>query len=248
MVSSTVSAAADTFAARLRRAIDERGISQTDLAAKVEIDRTELNRLVNGKRAPKPREAAWLIEALGVDGDAFLSGLDVADDPAFADEIEQYRDLARRVLDAERERDDAQASRNALDASLHAEEMAWRAERGQLQGALADIRRDGAARLRQREEDFAKREHELLRELSAVRDEHALSQRQLRAANELANERLRQVAELQRALETERARVTAAGVFGGLVGAMLGGGIGVAVVSNRAADDGNKDKDDKEPL
>jgi transcriptional regulator with XRE-family HTH domain len=125
-----VSAAADTFAARLRRAIDERGISQTDLAAKVEIDRTELNRLVNGKRAPKPREAAWLIEALGVDGDAFLAGLDVADDPAFADEIEQYRGLARRVLDAERERDDAQASRNALDASLHAEEMAWRAERG----------------------------------------------------------------------------------------------------------------------
>jgi hypothetical protein len=42
--------------------------------------------------------------------------------------------------------------------------------------------------------------------------------------------------------------VTAAGVFGGLVGAMLGGGIGVAVVSNRAADDGNKDKDDKESL
>ncbi|HEX3478646.1 MAG TPA: helix-turn-helix domain-containing protein [Kofleriaceae bacterium] len=244
-----MSGESNTFALRLRHAIEKRGISQTELAAKVEIDRTELNRLVNGKRAPRPREAAWLIEALGVGGEEFLGGLDLAEDPAFADEIEQYRGLARRVLDAERKRDDAQASRNALEESLRIEETAWRAERGQLQAALADIRRDCAGRLKQREEEFARREHELLRELSEARDQLALSQRQLRAANELANERLRQVAELQRSVETERARVMSAGVFGGLVGAMLGGGIGAVVASTREAedpDDGNDDEDDKE--
>lgn len=241
-----MSAEPDTFAIRLRRAIERRGISQTELAAKVEIDRTELNRLVNGKRAPKPREAAWLIEALGVDGDAFLGGLDLAEDPAFADEIEQYRRLARRVLDAERERDDAQASRKSLDESFRVEETAWRAERGQLQAALADIRRDCATRLKQREEELARREHELLRELSEARDQLALSQRQLRAANELANERLRQVAELQSSVETERARVMSAGVFGGLVGAMLGGGIGAAVASVREGKDQGDGKDNED--
>lgn len=242
-----MSAVPDTFAVRLRRALEERGTSQTELAAKVEIDRTELNRLVNGKRAPKPREAAWLIEALRVDGATFLAGLDVADDPAFADEIEQYRRLARRVLEAERERDEALASRNALEGSFRVEEMAWRAERGQLQVALADIRKDCAARVRQREDDFAKREHDLLHELSDVRDALALAQRELRAATELAGERLRQLAGLQRALETERTRVMSAGVFGGIVGAMLGGGIGVAVASKRDDKDGDDDEDNDNP-
>lgn len=235
-----MSASLDTFAKRLRRTMEDRGISQTELATKTEIDRTEINRLVNGKRAPKPREVAWLIEALGADRESFFAGLDVAADPAFADEIEQHRRLARRVLDAERERDEARAARNAIEGSLRVEEMAWRAERGQLQGALADFRRDCADRVRQRDEELTRREQELLRELSGARDQTAQVQRDLRAMTELANDRRRQLQELQRALEAERSRVTAVGLFGGLVGAVLGGGLGAVVASNQDDDD---DKD-----
>ena len=230
----------ETFATRLKRAIEEKGVSQTDLATKIGLDRSELNRLVNGKRAPRPREAAALIEALGVDPDRFLKGLDLADDPTFADEVESYGKLIRRVLDAERERDDAQASRNALDASLHAEEIEWRQERDRLLAALSDARRDCAARLKQRDDELARREQELLGELAGVRDQSALLQRQLRAANELASERLRQVAELQGALERERGRVLATGVFSGIVGAVLGGGVGAVVARNS---DDDKDED-----
>ena len=217
--------------------MEERGVSQTELATKIAIDRTELNRLVNGKRAPKPREAAWLIEALGVEADTFLADLDVSADPAFGDEIESHRQLARRVLDAERERDEARAARNGLEASFRVEEMAWRAERGQLQGALADFRRDCAERVKQRDEELARREQELLGELSGVRDQSVRFQRELRAMTEVANDRLRQLQEAQRSLEFERGRVTTAGVFGGLVGAMLGGGIGAVVASNKGDQD-----------
>ena len=229
----------ETFAQRLRRMISDKGISQTDLATRVDIDRTDLNRLVNGKRSPKPREAAWLIEALGIEPKVFLSGLDVAGDPAFHDEVEQHRVLARRVLEAERERDEAKAARNSIEASFRAEEMAWRDERKQLQAALADFRRDCADRVKQRDDALAKRENELLEELSSARDKIAAGARQLRAVTQVSDDRLRQIGELQTRLGSAESRVTTAGLFGGLVGAVLG-----SAVTGRK-DDGDDDDIDK---
>lgn len=218
----------ETFSKRLKRLMEEKNLSQSEVASKTGIDRSELNRLVHGKRAPKAREAAWLIEALGVSDTEFMQGIDIAGDPAFREEIEQHQELARRVLDAERERDEALAAHKSLEASFRGAESTWRTERQELQEVLRDNRKDCAERLRQRDEALAKRENELLAKLSQSSDSAADLERQLRAAQQLAADRLTQIATLSKALETERAKVTSAGLFGGLVGALIGAGAAAA--------------------
>jgi transcriptional regulator with XRE-family HTH domain len=220
----------ETFSKRLKRLMEEKNLSQSEVASKTGIDRSELNRLVHGKRAPKAREAAWLIEALGVT--EFMQGIDIAGDPAFREEIEQHQELARRMLDAERARDDAQAAHKSLEASFRSAETAWRTERQELQEALRDNRRDCAERLKQRDEALAKRENELLTKLSQANDYVAALERQLRATQQLAADRTAQLTQLSKALEAERAKVTSAGLFGGLVGALIGVGAGAAAASS----------------
>ena len=217
----------------------ERGLSQSELAIKTSIDRSELNRIVHGKRAPKPREAAWLIEALGISSDDFIAELEVGEDPAFKDEVAQHREFAHRVLTAERERDEAKVARNSFEASFRVEEISWREERKQFQEVLRDMRRDCAERVKQRDETLAKRENELLGKLSEARDRIALAERQSREHEQLAADRLTQIEKLTRALEAERGKVASAGLFGGLVGALIGAGAGAAVASS---DDGSEEE------
>lgn len=233
----------ETFAQRLKRLMVEKALSQTELASKTEIDRSEVNRIVHGKRPPKPREAAWLIEAVGSTFDEFADGLEVIGDPAFKDEVGQHQGVARRVLDAERERDEARASRDSLEASFRADENSWRAERQHLQHTLRDARRECAERVKQREDSFAERENELLQQLSLVTDRNAVLERERRDAQQLATDRLQQISRLTTALDYERSRVAVAGLFGGLVGALLGAGAN-ALLSSEG--DGQEDDEDGE--
>lgn len=216
--------ASETFPQRVRRLLDERGITQAELASRTGIDRSELNRIVNGKRPPKPREAAWLIAQLGGTLEEWGPTLDFADDPASKEELSQHEGVALRHFEALRARDEAISAQKAFEASFRSEEQAWREERKQLQEAMRDIRRDCAERVKQRDEELARRENELLAELSAARDRIAELERQRREATQLAKDRLEQIKTLTAALDTERSRVASAGLFGGLVGALLGAG------------------------
>lgn len=234
----------ETFAQRLKRLMTEKGLSQTELATRTEIDRSELNRIVHGKRSPKPREAAWLIEALGGSLEEFGDGLDVARDPAFKEEVVQHLGVAHRVMKAERERDEAIASRHSVEGSFRVEEAAWRDERKQLQEALRDVRKDCAERVKQRDEELARRENELLGDLSTARDRIAELERERREAAQLAADRLQQITTLTKAIDAERSKVASAGLFGGLVGALLGAGAGAAVVSSDDEDEVDEDEDE----
>ena len=207
---------------RLRRLLSERGMSQTDLATRSRIERSELNRLVNGKRDPRPYEIGWLAEAFGITAEALLEDVDVAKLELFEEEVERGQAHAREVLTAERERDDAKAMYKALEGQVHGMEAGWRAERRDLQAALAAQREDCAQRVALREEALAQREQELLEQNAALRDQITARERELRQSQAVAADRARQVAKLQRALESALGQAAGAALVAGLIGAAIG--------------------------
>jgi transcriptional regulator with XRE-family HTH domain len=212
----------EDFAQRLKRLIDERGMSQTVLAAKTRIERSELNRLVNGKRDPKPYEIGWLAEALGVSPKELIAGIDYEKLELFEEEVERGQTHAREVLTAERERDDAKAMYKALDDQVHEMEERWRTERRELQTALAEQRDDCKQRVALREEALAKREQELLDQNAVLRDRITVLERELRQAQVVTADRGRQVEQLQKAVEDARGKAAGAAIFAGLIGAAIG--------------------------
>ena len=212
----------EDFSQRLRRLLGERGMSQTDLAARARIERSELNRLANGKRDPRPYEIGSLAEAFGLTAKEFLDGVDVAKLELFEEEVERGQAHAHEVLTAERERDDAKAMYKALEDQVHGMEAGWRAERRDLQAALAAQREDCTQRVALREDALAKREQELLDQNAQLRDQLTARERELRQATAVADDRARQVAKLQRALESAHGQAAGAALVAGLIGAAIG--------------------------
>ena len=106
-----------TFAARLRRLMAEAGFdSQTCFSKKTGIDRTRINRLLNEHGKPLADEIAIFAQALGVSQDQLLAGVEVP--RAIAKSSERHRELLRRALDAEREREEALAKAGALQTEI----------------------------------------------------------------------------------------------------------------------------------
>lgn len=206
----------------MRHLLAERGLSQTDLATRARIERTELNRIINGKRDPRSYEIGWLAEAFGITTKELLVGVDATKLELIEEEMERGQAHARDVLTAERERDDAKAMHKALEGEVHGMESGWRAERRDLQAALAAQREDCSQRLTLREEAFAKREQELLDQLAALRDQLTARERELRQAQALAADRGRQAEQLQASLEAARGKIAGAALFAGIVGAAIG--------------------------
>lgn len=230
--------ASSSFAERLRNLINEKGITQTELATRTSIERSEINRMVNGKRDPKPQEIGWLAEALDVHPKKLIEGVNIEQLETFEEEVERAREQARRVLSAERERDEAKSALKVQEDTTRTLEAGWRRERSEMQKLLATQRHDCADRLRQQEDELARREHELLTELSQLRDDKAALERDLRQARQLALNREQQIEHLQRSLAAERGKVAAVGIFGGLLGVAVGG-LGGAL----AATDEDEDED-----
>lgn len=54
------------FAKRLRQAIEEKGISQTDLCIEADITVSAMSRYVNATRTPNARRVAAIASALGL--------------------------------------------------------------------------------------------------------------------------------------------------------------------------------------
>lgn len=215
------SADRDTLHGRLRRLAADRGISQTDLARRAQLDRSEVNRILTGKRAPRPRELAWLLVALDATAEAALQGLDLSEDPAFDEELEFNREVARRVLDAERDRDDLRLRLAHLESEMRAVDAHAREERNNLHQVLSDQRVGCADRLRAQEADFAMREGTLMAELGAARDRIATLEREARELRQLVGARDQQLVHLQRQLVSEAGNVVAGAALGALVGAIL---------------------------
>jgi transcriptional regulator with XRE-family HTH domain len=215
-------AAKENFAQRLKRLLSDRGFSQTEFAARARIERSELNRLVNDKRGPKPYEIGWLAEALGTTKEELLDGIDVEKLDLFEEEVERGQGHAREVLTAERERDEAKAALRALEDRVHTMEEGWRSERRELQAALAEQRSDCAARIALREEAFAGREQELLNQVASLRDQTTSLERELHQARIVAADRERQAQQLQREVEAARGQAAGTALVAGLIGAAIG--------------------------
>jgi transcriptional regulator with XRE-family HTH domain len=214
--------AKEMFGQRLKRLLTDRALSQTELAAHSRIERTELNRLVNGKRDPKPYEIGWLAEALGCTTKELLDGLELGQIEFVEEEVERGQAHARDVLTAERERDEAKAQYKALEGQVHEMEDAWRSERRVLQASLAEQREDCAKRVAFSEEALMKREQELLDQIASLRDQVTTLQRELRQAQVMTADRGRQVDQLQKSLEAARGQAAGVAVISGLIGAALG--------------------------
>lgn len=130
----------ESFGARLKERMAELGLSQSALAKKVGIDRTEINRMVSGQRKPKPDQVAWLATALETTVENLLGDELPPDLTKTQEELEK---LAARILEAEA--NFAKATREAADAqaALQASQAAFDRERSEL---LSQLERERRAR------------------------------------------------------------------------------------------------------
>ena len=102
--------------ARIRELLRAHRLTQAALAARTGIERTQLNRFLNGGRAATLEELKWIAEALGVTTGDLGIELDHADDarPVLA----HLGDLSERLHRAESERDEARARAAAVESQL----------------------------------------------------------------------------------------------------------------------------------
>ena len=65
----------EKISSRIKRLLEEKGIKQTELAARASIAQSSVSRYVNGLGEPKLRELHAISEALGVSMDSWFKGL-----------------------------------------------------------------------------------------------------------------------------------------------------------------------------
>jgi transcriptional regulator with XRE-family HTH domain len=221
---------AESLGQRIAKLMAERGVSQTAFATKTGIDRSELNRIVNGKRRPKPHELAWIAGALSISVDDLLGGTKLPVEVRRS--VTQFEEVARRVLAAESERDAARAQLKAAEEQAAADRALWARERMELDERVAAARRDADLRIQEVQRQAAEREQVLRREKESVRaelDRQRLLAQQLGARNEALAGHL---AGVQTELASERGKKVAAGLLAGLAGVFVGGVLGAAASSD----------------
>lgn len=125
----------EPFGKRLNRLMESKNLNQTQFAEKVGIDRTQLNRTINGKRKPKPQECEWYAEVLGEDVQVLVENTDLS--KPLADKVvkmatrqsEQIHSAINRAVEAE-------AREAALKRLLQDEQSRRQEERKQHTGAI----------------------------------------------------------------------------------------------------------------
>jgi transcriptional regulator with XRE-family HTH domain len=225
-------AAADqTLGQRIRRLMQAHGLNQTELARKTGIERSELNRIINDKRQPKPQELPWLTEALGITVDSLLAGLTLPD--ALKKGLAELEEMARRVLAAEAERDEVLARLDALEQERNHEREQWTRERGRLHAQLQEAREEAVQRVADATRRADSAAHQLETERAAWADERTQLESAIQQLNAtMAWQRL-QVSSQQQLLAKERGSKVTVGVLAGLAG-LLGA---AALGSGRGHDD-----------
>lgn len=214
----------EAFGERLAGLMNAKGFNQTALAKKTGIERTHLNRLIRGHRQPHTDEIAWLAEALTVTPAELLDGIDLPEKVKRA--IDDLTELARRVLAAEGERDEAKAKLAESDARHAADAQRWSQERIELERKLVELRRESEKAARSHAENLAAREEEA----TAMNNQLAINvwrveqeKAALVANNNWLHARIKQL-EAQLASQQSNAAAAAVGV-GGLA-LLLGIGLG----------------------
>lgn len=214
----------EAFGERVARLMKAKGLSQTALAKRTGIERTQLNRLIRGHRQPHTDEIAWLAEALAVSPPELLDGIELP--PKVQKAIDEFRELARRVLAAERRGDEATAKVAAVEARSAADATKWAGEREALQRALAEqkaeterVRRAAASQLSTKDEENRSVAGQLvLQQWHAEQDKAALQ-----ASNDWLQARVRQ---LEAQLAAQQSNAVAATVGVGGLALLLGIGLG----------------------
>ncbi len=130
-------AATMALAGRIKTIMQSRGMTQTALALKAGIDRTDLNRFLNGHRGARLEELSWIAEALG------LAVEELADDmmlPENAREaLGRLGETLKRLHQTEAERDEARVRTVALESQLAREREQWLARTASLEHRLDRI-------------------------------------------------------------------------------------------------------------
>jgi transcriptional regulator with XRE-family HTH domain len=122
--------------------MDAQGLNQTQLASRSGIERSTVNRLINGKARPQRAQVGWLATTLGVDVDELTAGAELSADARRA--IEQVREAADRVVRAETERDESIARAERLAEELSRERSERERDRVrilELEASEAQLRR-----------------------------------------------------------------------------------------------------------
>jgi transcriptional regulator with XRE-family HTH domain len=235
----------ETLVERIRRLMAERGFNQTTLAAKVGMDRTELNRTLGGKRQPRPQELSWIAQAFGISIDELLKEVDLP--VALRKTRDELEELTRRVLDAEAERDRSRLELKALDSERGGERARWQQGRAELVSETARLRTECERQVAQLRRDGETRERALASALRTEQEASRKAKEDLANANLLADRNYRaakaleaQLAGTQQQIAQERSQKVATGVLVGLAGMLLGGAMGS---SQGEAEDEDEDED-----
>lgn len=170
------------FGDRLKRVMEEKGISQTELARRIPLERSELNRTLNNKRTPRGDEIGWIAGALGVRPELLLEGIEMSLPADVQRTIARTEIAARRILVAQGEREEAVAKCRILEDSLTTERTAWENERRALEESAASECRILRERVSTLESSLQKSQEEIVKsrarhdeESTAIR-EHANTQ------------------------------------------------------------------------
>lgn len=100
---------------RIRRLMEEHGFSQRALADKANIDRAELNRIVNNKRDPTIEHIARIASGLELQVEDLLR--DVQTPAALQEQADLVADLVRQVMEAATNARQAEARAQASEAA-----------------------------------------------------------------------------------------------------------------------------------
>lgn len=144
MASSHTDTDTDTisFGTRLRALLNDGGISQAQLARDCGLDRSEINRLCNDKRDPRPHEIVRIGRALGLDAEALLAGVEL---PSEIKEVRaELERISTELLEIEQERDAAVAALETERNQASADREEWERERDDLHEHIAALREEHA--------------------------------------------------------------------------------------------------------
>lgn len=222
-----------SFGDKLRALLEEKGLTQSAFAKSVGMERSELNRTINGKRQPKPHEIEWFAEALGMSVDELVEGVELPG--PLVRSREELQKLVQRVFAAEAEMDKARAEREAAEQALRLEREAWQKERAALNRGAMLAREEHARELTEVRHAAAKEEARLRSQLDAQGNQLAQAQDELdkerQKAAALAQAKTTLEARIQLlTLELAKSRsqkVTAAALTG-LAALFVGGALGNA--------------------
>lgn len=111
-----------TVGDRIRALMGEKGLSQTEVAAKSGIDRADVSRIVNNHRPPRLAELPLLSAVLGVAVEDLLRDAEIP--PDYRRKLEELHRSTLRLIEAEAARDEAVKQAQGLRAAVSAAGLA----------------------------------------------------------------------------------------------------------------------------